>query len=191
MKFFFTKKETTPFSTQYEVLNKYNQAINDNGDTVGMCRAMSNLYLSLLLQKKKPEEYLKDDKEFLKEAILEENKELEAEQNGQKDIEHFGFKQHNIPHEDRKFSKHELTQNTFNTLLTQSNHLLITYPIRQGLLHEVYLGKEGSQCRFFDANIHGGERKGPCHQIVPHFVKITQDNYTKEEDDFIVGRNLS
>lgn len=119
------KEETTPFTTQGEVLEKYGQGINDQGELVGMCRPMANAYASLILKGKNPEEYLADDKKFLKLAIEEENKELES---GDSDVDHLAFKENGAEHTDISVAKRDLTEETVTDLLDENDHLLITYP---------------------------------------------------------------
>jgi len=187
------KKEGVSFTTQSEVLTKYKQAINDQGNIVGMCQPMSNLYLSLLLQGKDPANYLKDDKIFLNEAIKEENKELKSEKEGNKDVHHFAFQQNNRPHADEEISKNELKTERFKALLEKSQHLLVTYPVTKDLSHQVYIGRDSSNyssCRFFDANIPGGERKGACDEIVPQFVDVMKKQYADGEKGFNIGRSI-
>jgi len=193
---FFQRKKNNqeiPFTTQYEVLTKYNLGLNKDGVMVGMCQPMSNLYASLLIQNKDPSTYLKDDKQFLNEAIIEENREGKAEEGGNKDVEHFAFQQNNIPHIDEEVSKNNLNTESFKALLQKSQHLLVTYPSTKDFAHEVYLGKESSNnssCRFFDANLRGGERKGDCDKIIPQFVETMKKQYVDEDKGFYVGRSM-
>lgn len=188
--FKFSSKNTSSFTTQHDVLKKYNLATNDDGKTVGMCRPMSNVYLNIILRGENPDNYLKDDKKFLAEAIKEENMELEAEKNGNKDADHFAFHQNNVPHTDEEIRKKDLTEEKFKTLLEKNKHVLVTYPVTKDVSHEVYLGRdEDSSCRFFDANIKGGERKGSCDKIITEFVNRAQKEYVDEDRSFYVGKS--
>ena len=189
---FFLGQRTTPFTTQNDVLKKYNLATNDNGDTVGMCRPMSNAYLSVILKGKNPGPYLKNDKKFLAKAIKEENRELEAEKNGHKDVDHLAFYQNNIPHTDEELGKQDLTKDKFKMLLQKHQHLLVTYPVTSEMSHEVYIGRDTEKnysCRFFDANIKGGERKGSCDKIITEFVSRAQKEYAEGDRGFYVGKS--
>ena len=179
------KEETTPFTTQEQVLEKYGQGVNDEGKVVGMCRPMSNVYLDLLLKGKKPKDFLANDKKFLALAIDEENRELES---GGSDVDHFAFTENGIPHTDITVAKSDLTEATFTDLLKENKHLLITFPQKHAD-HEIYLGrnkKEGS-CRFFDANIKGGERKGGCDELIHQMVGLMRSRYTEEDKPFSIG----
>lgn len=200
MMFFSSLKKTflpfyvRPFTTQLEVLAKYHQDKDEKGNVVGMCRPMSNVYLGLLLEHKNPSEYLAQDLKFLQEAIHEENREVEARHQGHQDLDHFVFEQHHIPHQHQNFSKSELTQEKFEQVLENKQHLLITYPTNPKQYHEVYLGKENpnshpasNRCRFFDANIPGGERVGSCPEVIKEFIRVTKKHYTHENKPFSVG----
>lgn len=182
-------QKKTPFTNQREILEKYDQGINDNGELVGMCRPMSNTYLDLILKEKNPTEYLADDKEFLALSIHEENKELFAIQAGETDIDHFSFKENNIFHTDATFKKNELSPKKVTHLLENNQHLLITFP-QQKDAHEVYLGKKSRQsttCRFFDANLKGGERIDSCQSLIPQVVELIESQYSQEDKPFYVG----
>ena len=145
MMFFSTLKQSflvhgiRPFTTQFEVLSKYHQDKDKQGNVVGMCRPMSNVYLRLILEHKNPSEYLEEDLRFLKEAIEEENKEVQARHQGHHDLDHYVFEQHHIPHQHQDFTKSELTQEKFEQVLENKQHLLITYPTNPKQYHEVYL----------------------------------------------------
>lgn len=179
------KEETTPFTTQGQVLEKYGQGVNDEGEIVGMCRPMSNVYLDLLLKGKKPEEFLKDDKKFLALAIDEENRELES---GKSDLDHFAFTENNSTHSDITVAKSDLTEETFTNLLRENEHLLITFP-QKNADHEVYLGRRKKEgfCRFFDVNIQGGERKGGCDELIHQMVELMRSKYAEEDKPFSIG----
>ncbi|KGP62249.1 hypothetical protein EP47_12700 [Legionella norrlandica] len=178
------KTSPSPFTTQAEVLEKYNLYLNDNGDPVGMCRPMTNAYLSLILRGKNPGEYLANDQRFLELAIKEENKELESRN---PDVDHFAFEENNIPHLDKTVEKSSLKKETLSKLLEDSQHLLITYPQKK-FEHEFYLGKKmDGNCRFFDANITGGERNGPCDELISNIVEIMKSRYTEENKPFRIG----
>ncbi|KTD24839.1 hypothetical protein [Legionella maceachernii] len=182
------KEELTPFTTQGEVLEKYGQGVNDQGQVVGMCRPMSNAYLDLLLKGKKPKDYLADDKKFLALSIEEENRELES---GESDVDHFAFKENNIPHFDLTIEKNDLTEKTLTDLLEENNHLLITYP-QPSADHEIYLGRKNQgRCRFFDANIKGGERKGGCDKLIAEVIDVMKSQYVEEDKPFRVGMGRS
>lgn len=182
------KEELTPFTTQGEVLEKYGQGVNDQGQVVGMCRPMSNAYLDLLLKGKKPKDYLADDKKFLALSIEEENRELES---GESDVDHFAFKENNISHFDLTIEKNDLTEKTLTDLLEENNHLLITYP-QPSADHEIYLGrKDQGRCRFFDANIKGGERKGGCDKLIAEVIDVMKSQYVEEDKPFRVGMGRS
>lgn len=185
-----------PFTTQFEVLSKYHQDKDEQGNVVGMCRPMSNAYLGLILERKNPTEYLSHDLRFLEEAIKEENKEVQARHHGHQDLDHYAFEQHHIPHKHQNFAKSELTQEKIEQVLENKQHLLITYPTNDTQYHEVYLGKENpklklasNRCRFFDANIPGGERLGSCPEVIKEFIRATKIQYTSENKPFSVGMN--
>ncbi|KTD62777.1 hypothetical protein Lsan_1764 [Legionella santicrucis] len=181
------------FSNQSEVLAKYKLDINDENEPVGMCQAMTNTYLDLILNGENPTEYLKDDKKFLKKAIHEENLELEFKQkNGICDKEdesiHHVFYKNNIPHEDKTYDLRMLTSEKFKECLKNKEHLLITVELENNVGHEVYLGKlNSSKCRFFDANLNGGEIIKPCEELIPEAVEHLKSYKLKENSTFKMG----
>ncbi|KTC89242.1 MULTISPECIES: hypothetical protein [Legionella] len=184
----FSANNKEAFTTQREILEKYGLAVNDQGEVVGMCRPMTNTYLSLILQGEKPKKYLEDGKKFLANSIERENRELEAAKLGETDIDHSAFKENNVPHVDLILPKNHLTEATVTALLEKNKHLLITYP-QDKADHEIYLGRknEAGRCRFFDANIRGGERKGRCDELIHQVVEAMKSQYTKEDKPFGVG----
>ncbi|KTD36346.1 hypothetical protein Lnau_1330 [Legionella nautarum] len=183
--FSINKKEA--FTTQKEILEKYGVAINDQGELVGMCRPMTNAYLNLILKGEKPKKYLADARRFLADSIERENRDLEASKLGETDIEHAAFKENNIPHTDLTIPKVHLTEATVTGLLEKNKHLLITYP-QEKAAHEIYLGRvRDSRCRFFDANIRGGEKKGQCAELIHQVVEAMKSQYAKEDKPFGVG----
>jgi hypothetical protein len=190
------ERSPTPFTTQAEVLTKYKQGTNVKGELVGMCDPMTNVYLGLVLDAKNPSEVLADDKRFLIASIHAENAQLKAEKEGHPDIHHHAFTQRNIPHHDLQVEKTDLTPNKMSALLNQGQHLIITYPTitppdKPQLSHQAYLGREGVDlqhgCRFFDANVRGGERKGSCSELVDDFVQVMRKQYTLNNEPFTVG----
>lgn len=193
--------ETTPFSTQANVLTKYNLGTKPSGLFVGMCKPMANTYVGLLLDNKDPTAVLADDKNFLTQSIKEENEELDADNQQEPDIEHHAFNKRKIPHRHQQVPKSELSPSKLTTLLRQSQHLLLTYPTtpseppnQPDTYHEVYLGRQGKTlkdgCRFFDANVPKGERKGPCEQVINDFYKAMREQYTDKDASFSVGMSL-
>lgn len=74
-------------------------------------------------------------------------------------------------------------------LLEHNQHLLITFP-QERYAHEVYLGKKSKQsttCRFFDANLKGGERIDSCQDLIPKVVKLIESQYSQEDKPFSIG----
>jgi hypothetical protein len=185
--FFSSTNNKEAFTTQKEILEKYGFAINDQGEFVGMCRPMTNAYLNLILKGEKPKKYLADGRRFLADSIERENRELEAAKLGETDIDHSAFKENNVPHTDLTLPKHHLTEATVTDLLEKNKHLLITYP-QEKVYHQIYLGRiKEDRCRFFDANIRGGERKGRCDELTHQIVEAMKSHYSQEDKPFGVG----
>lgn len=189
-------KDPSPFSTQFEVLEKYGQATNVSGNVVGMCDSMTNAYAAELLEGRDPSDLLKDDRRFLQQSTRIENTQNYARKVGGSHTEHYAYTTTNTPHQDLQVDKTDLTQTKVAHLLAKSQHLMFVYPTvttpgERQAYHESYLGRSGTDlqhgCRFFDANVRGGERKGPCDEIVREFVDVTRKQYAEADKPFVIG----
>ena len=172
-------KPGVPFTTQAEVLTKYNAATHDNGDIVGMCRSMTAEYASTAIQHQNTRELLDHDLDFLSRSIRRENAQL-AKPNTP-DMGHQVFKEHNLPHSDMVVAPGKLESQLQLTLAKnerKNEHVIVTVQTGPGdERHEAYIGKTPSftgNCRFFDANTFGGERRGPCDAIIKEFHESLQ-----------------
>ena len=169
----------TPFTTQEEVLIKYDQGINKLGKLVGMCQPMTNHYVDLLIKGHNPSTELQDDKVFLKESINEENRELAAETSGNKDVTHYAFIENGKKHTDDTIKPGKLDEK-ITDLVDKNNHVIINIPLNSTLEHQVYIGRDeenSRNCFFVDFNIRGAERKGPCSELVHQFADHLRTNY--------------
>ncbi|KTD22633.1 hypothetical protein [Legionella londiniensis] len=181
------KEEPHPFKNQEETLKRYDRYVNENGDPVGMCQSMTNVYAKLRLQGEDTGQYLGDDRKFLQASIDEENEELDAELQGDEDTIHHAFNKQQVPHEHVKMPVREFSKEKLETMLKDSEHFIISYPTNQTLnthqskpdtlpdkkiSHAVYFGKlekHLDDCVTFDAN--HGEQKAPCGELIRMFVE--------------------
>ncbi|QEY52652.1 hypothetical protein [Legionella longbeachae] len=173
-----------PFTNQFDMLMESGQAINDDGEAVGMCQPMSNHYLDLLLNKQDPTQELQDGKQFLKKSIIEENQEIDFRAQNPGEDEHHAFHKNKVEHRDEQHSLKSLTPEKVSKTLEDKDHMLMTFELSQkDKYHQVYFGKQSaSKCRFFDANLNGGERVKPCDELIPEMMEYLKKRYSLDED---------
>ncbi len=179
-----------PFTNQYDMLMKNDQAINDKGEAVGMCQAMTNHYLDLLLNQLDPTQELQDGQKFLKSSIIEENHELDFRAENPDEEDHHAFYKNKVEHQDEHYLLKNLTPEQINQTLKDKNHMLMTFELNErDKNHQVYIGKQSStHCRFFDANLNSGERIKPCDELIPEAMNYLQNHYSLNADTpFKVG----
>lgn len=174
------------FSTQEQALTRFGIWESDSGKEAGGCKAMTNLYAKEAIKEKDPAirgagptEALKNEKRWVKDFVREENQEIAAADKGDTDTIHHAFNVHHIPHEHATIAPGKLEEE-LPKILTESDHVLVTIPMEpprpneSTLEHELYIGRGGPKadntCRFFDANIPRGERKGDCSKLIKKFT---------------------
>ena len=183
---FFNKEpeslKTTPFTTQARVLSKFGVGESEssvNHKIIGMCDPMSNEYALESIRGENPTEILQDDLTFLNRSIMLENTQNGLEKKGASDTNHIAFTSSGIPHKEVSFTPGNLSEQ-INGALSESDHMLMTFPSDDKYRHQVYFGRDTNKpttCRFFDANLSGGERKGSCPELVAQFSKFINSAY--------------
>ena len=165
------------FTTQNDVLRKHNVAIHDNGQIVGMCRAMTSEYVDAVLKHNDTSALLANDTDFLSRSIRRENRQLHAKIAHESDLGHTVFNENNIPHSDVSVPAGDLAPQ-LRAALDKYNHVIVTVKTGPGEeYHEGYIGHTFSgknHCSFFDANYPGGEKKGPCDALIGEFHQSLQ-----------------
>lgn len=170
------------FTTQRDLLSEHDVLTHDNGEEIGMCLPMTNVYLDLLLKGDNPSRYLFDAQRFLNLSIVEENRELDAEKSGDQDIDHCAFSNNGVAHEHETLARESFTPAAILKRLERKPNILMQFPVQgsgnpeaRQLKHQVFIGRVRSNCRFFDANMQGGERIAPCKELAD-FVLTYLDN---------------
>ena len=170
------------FTTQAKVLKKYGVEKSLITDQVlGMCNPMSNEYALANIKGEDPTELLSDDLNFLNRSIALENIQGGLHKKGIGDTHHIAFTTAGLQHKETTFVPGHLAQQIEDSLW-ETDHMLMTFPENDKYLHQVYFGRDAkspTNCRFFDANLPGGERKGTCPELVAKFAELLGSAYPK------------
>lgn len=177
-----------PFTTQEELLEKYTPETN-----VGLCRSLSNIYAKEVLQGRDPSLLLANDRELINAAINEENVEYRLQGQGlsEKDVSGLAFTLYSTTPPTTGIVKAGEMNKMLDDTLTTNDHVLLVIPTKdKGVKHEVYFGRDNvrysnskTDCRFFDANLEGGERSAPCPKLLSEFKTHLQQTYPIDKDD--------
>lgn len=183
------RPEPAPFTTQKELLEKYTP-----GETnVGICRSLSNVYAKEILQGRDPSLLLANDRALINAAINEENVEYRLQGQGlsEKDVSGLAFTLYSTTPPATGIVKAGEMNKVLDDTLIKKDHVLLVIPTDDtGVKHEVYFGRDNvsysnskTNCRFFDANLEGGERSAPCSKLLPEFKAYLKETYPIDKDD--------
>jgi hypothetical protein len=181
--------EPGPFSTQSALLMKY--AADPETDP-GLCRSLSNVYATEVLQGRDPSLLLANDRHVMAAAINEENVEYRLQREGltETHVSYLAFTLYSTTPPATGIVQAGKMHDVLDEVLKTNDHVLLVVPTEDKGKHEVYFGRDNvnysrskTQCRFFDANLEGGERTAPCSVLISKFKQHIELNYPINSDD--------
>lgn len=174
-------KKEQKFTTQKEMLERVG-ALHLG---IGLCDSLTNTWLEQRIKGHEPT-YLQNEVTTFNKAFDVLSKQAEMQKQGRNDMRNYAFVETGTPYHQKAVPTSQLVQaDGVAKAFEGAPFAAVTIPVKKGKApHMVGFENDNGEgdCRMFDANLRGGELKGPCADIQEYFALAVERTVHKSVD---------